>query len=75
MYTNSNTHAQSIAGNGFIIIPHHEFEQPSHWYYPVQQDIKYEIGVVTYGITSTPNFINFRHPFSNNKIRPNGCQL
>jgi hypothetical protein len=31
--TNSNVHVQSIIGKGFIIIPPHEFEHPSHWSY------------------------------------------
>jgi hypothetical protein len=46
--------------NGVIIIPPHEFKQPSRWYYRMWESILYEIGVLTYGITSTRNFANFR---------------
>jgi hypothetical protein len=47
-------------GNGVIIIPPHDFKQPSRWYYRVQKIKKHEFRVVTYGIKSIPNFINFR---------------
>jgi hypothetical protein len=55
----SDAHVQMVMVNG-VIIPLHEFKQPLRWNYRVQEDIKYEIGVVIYGITSIPNFIKFR---------------
>jgi hypothetical protein len=42
------------------MIPPHDFKQQPRWYYRVQKRIKYDIGVVTCGITSIPNFMNFR---------------
>jgi hypothetical protein len=49
-------------GNGVIIIinPRRDFRHPSQWCYRVQAAEKYEFGEVTYGITSIPNFTNFR---------------
>jgi hypothetical protein len=47
-------------GSRNIISPPHDFKQSSRWYYRVQERIKYVPGVVTYGITSIPNFMNFR---------------
>jgi hypothetical protein len=45
-------------GNGVvIIIPPHDFKQSSRWYHQVLEVKKYEFGVVSYGITSVPNFI------------------
>jgi hypothetical protein len=48
----SDAHAQRIMRNG-VIIPPHDFKHPSRWYYRVLKQIKYEIAVVTNGITST----------------------
>jgi hypothetical protein len=44
---------------GVIIIPPHDFKPPSRWYYRVQEVQKCDFGVVTCGMTSKPNFINF----------------
>jgi hypothetical protein len=43
-----------------IIIPPREFENPLRLYYAVQEVRKYVLRVVTYGIASEPNFMNFR---------------
>jgi hypothetical protein len=43
--------------NGVIIIPPHDFEHQSRWYYRVSDFKKYSFGVVTYSITSIPDFI------------------
>jgi hypothetical protein len=56
----SDAHALSTVDSGVIIIPPHEFDHPSCWCYKLQEVKKYECGVVVYGITSIPNFINFR---------------
>jgi hypothetical protein len=55
----SDAYAQKIIGSD-VIIPLHNFKQPSRWWNRVEEAIKYESGVVTYGITFIPNFINFR---------------
>jgi hypothetical protein len=49
-----------IVGNGVIINPPQDFKQLPRCYYPVQNIIKCVFVVVTYGIKSTLNFINFR---------------
>jgi hypothetical protein len=49
------THEQRIMGNG-VIIPPHEFKQPSRWYNRVHEVTKYEFGVVTHGMTSITHF-------------------
>jgi hypothetical protein len=46
--------------NCIIVTPPHDFKKLSRWYYLVQEFIKYEFVAVIYGITYTPNFINFR---------------
>lgn len=51
-----NTHAQRLIGNG-VIIPPRDFKQQSRWYCRVGEVTKYDFGVVTYGITSVPNYI------------------
>jgi hypothetical protein len=43
--------------NGVIINPPHEFKQPLRWQYRVLEVAKYEFGVIIYGITSIPNFM------------------
>jgi hypothetical protein len=50
--------AQRILRNG-VIIPPREFKHPSRWFYRVLKKMKYDILLVTYGITSTHHFINF----------------
>jgi hypothetical protein len=55
----NDAHAQNIIGNG-VIIPSHDLEHPSRWYCRVQDVIKYEFGVVTYGIMSIPNLMKIR---------------
>jgi hypothetical protein len=51
----SYAHAQRIMGNDIIISPQ-DFKQQSRWYCRVGEVTKYDFGVVTYGITSVPNF-------------------
>jgi hypothetical protein len=56
----SDAHAQKvIMGNG-VIIPLHDFEQLSRWYYREKKGLNYVTGVLAYGITFMPNFMNFR---------------
>jgi hypothetical protein len=57
MYTNSDAHAQSIIDNDFIIIPPHDFEHLSRWYYRVLEVKKCELGAVTCGTTSIPSLM------------------
>jgi hypothetical protein len=38
MYTRSDEHAQRIMGNDVIIIPQYDFENPSRWYYRMQEE-------------------------------------
>jgi hypothetical protein len=40
-----------------VIMPPHDFTQPSHWYYQVWKGTKYDFRRITYGITSMTNFI------------------
>jgi hypothetical protein len=40
-----------------VIIPPHEFKQPSRWYYRVWEAGEYDIGEITCGIMSIPNFM------------------
>jgi hypothetical protein len=61
--------AQKIMGNG-VIIPPHDFKQPSCWYYRLQEIKQYDFGVITNGITSIPNFINFRPAILHSKNAP-----
>jgi hypothetical protein len=46
--------------NGVIITLPHEFKQQPRWNYGMWEVMKYDFGVVTYGITSVKNFVNFR---------------
>jgi hypothetical protein len=55
MYINSSEHAQGITGNDFIIIPPHNFEHPSCWYYHVQEVRKSELAEIACGTMSIPN--------------------
>jgi hypothetical protein len=55
----SDAHAQRVMRNE-VITPPHDFKQPPCLYYQEKEVKEYEFGVVTYGITSIPNFINFR---------------
>jgi hypothetical protein len=48
---------QRVMGSGVIIIPPHKFKQLSCWYYRVRILPNYEFAIITYGITSMPNFI------------------
>jgi hypothetical protein len=54
-----DAHAQKIMGNG-VISPPHDFKLPTRWCCRVDEGINYGIGVVIYGTTSIPNFMNFR---------------
>jgi hypothetical protein len=55
-----DAHAQRIIGSGGIIIPLHEFKRLSCWHYREQKFKNYDYEAVTHGMTSIPNFINFR---------------
>jgi hypothetical protein len=44
-------------GNGVIMIPHHNFKQPSSWYQRVWEVKKYAFGKDTCGMKSVLNFI------------------
>jgi hypothetical protein len=58
----SDIHVQIAMATGVtIIIPPRDFQYLSRWYYKVLGGRNYEFGVVTYGIKSIPNFMNF-HP-------------
>jgi hypothetical protein len=46
--------------NGVIIIPPRDFEHPSRLCYRLLEVGNYDFGQLTCGITSMPNFINFR---------------
>lgn len=53
-------HAERIMGNCviiIIIIPHYVYDNPSRWYYLVQEVNNCRFGVVTYGVTSTLTFM------------------
>jgi hypothetical protein len=50
-------HAQRITGNGVLIVTPHSFEHPSRWYYELQE-INYNFGLASNGITPIPNFMN-----------------
>jgi hypothetical protein len=45
--------------NGVIGIPTHDFQEPSRFYYQEKDSKKYEFALVTYGVTSIPNFMKF----------------
>jgi hypothetical protein len=43
-----------------IILPPHQSEHPSNWYYRVQEIKKYEFGLASNGIIFMPNLIKIR---------------
>jgi hypothetical protein len=56
------THALRIMGNGVLIVPPHEFEHPSRWYYQSLEIKKHRSGLCFNGMISTPNFMKIRSP-------------
>jgi hypothetical protein len=56
-------HAHIIIINGVVMVPPHEFEDPSAWYYQVYGIKKYEFGVASNVHTHTKFHVNpFCHP-------------
>jgi hypothetical protein len=43
-----------------VIVPPHDFEHPSRWYYGVQEIKKYIFGADSSGITPIANFMEIR---------------
>jgi hypothetical protein len=42
-------------GNDFVIIPPHDFKEPSYWYERATEAEKYAFRVITYGMKSITN--------------------
>jgi hypothetical protein len=43
-----------------IILPSHNFDHPSHWYYGLKAMKRYEFGITTNGTNSIPNFMKIQ---------------
>lgn len=44
-----------LMGNDFVIIPPHDFKEPSYWYERATEAEKYAFRVITYGMKSITN--------------------
>jgi hypothetical protein len=50
-------HAQRTVGNGVLVVPPHDFEHLSRWYYQLYSLKKYCCGLRSNGVISIPNLM------------------